>query len=125
MFLCYCGSQINFSACCEPFIQRLELPYTAEQLMRSRYSAYATQNYMYLSETAVSKLNFEPVNELDTLWERLEIINTMAGQSMDSYGEVEFKAFYLEDDKLKYIWEQSQFIKLNDQWVYSTGTILN
>lgn len=80
---------------------------------------------MYLSETAVSKLNFEPVNELDTLWERLEIINTMAGQSMDSYGEVEFKAFYLEDDKLKYIWEQSQFIKLNDQWVYSTGTILN
>ena len=42
MNLCYCNSQKSFHDCCEPYIQCLKKAPTAEALMRSRYSAYAT-----------------------------------------------------------------------------------
>lgn len=39
---CYCNSQKEFKDCCEPYIKGLEKAPTAEALIRSRYSAYAT-----------------------------------------------------------------------------------
>lgn len=38
---CVCGSQQTFALCCEPFIKQRKVATTPEQLMRSRYSAYA------------------------------------------------------------------------------------
>lgn len=48
---CYCGSAQNFAFCCLPFIEGKHKPTTAEQLMRSRYSAYciAQVDYIYHS----------------------------------------------------------------------------
>ncbi len=48
---CYCCSSKPFDECCEPFIKGDKHPSSAEQLMRSRFSAYATAHYQYILET--------------------------------------------------------------------------
>ena len=48
---CYCCSSKSFDECCEPFIKGDKHPSSAEQLMRSRFSAYATAHYQYILET--------------------------------------------------------------------------
>ena len=48
---CYCGSGNSFSDCCEPFVKGIKNAPTAEKLMRSRYSAYASQEADYLFAT--------------------------------------------------------------------------
>lgn len=45
---CYCGSAQNFAICCLPFIEGKQKPATAEQLMRSRYSAYCVAHVDYI-----------------------------------------------------------------------------
>ena len=48
---CPCGSGREFAACCAPFIQGTARAQTAEQLMRSRYVAYAMGAEDYLLRT--------------------------------------------------------------------------
>ena len=48
--LCPCGGGI-YATCCGPFIARAAIPPTAEQLMRSRYSAYTLRDEAYLRAT--------------------------------------------------------------------------
>ena len=48
---CYCQSGLNFSECCEPYLKGEKKAPTAENLMRSRYCAYATANIEYLKST--------------------------------------------------------------------------
>ena len=45
---CYCGNSIPFQDCCEPYIKGITNAPTAEKLMRSRYSAFATGAADYL-----------------------------------------------------------------------------
>jgi SEC-C motif-containing protein len=47
---CPCGGP-SFATCCGPFIEGKAVPETAEQLMRSRYAAYALRNEPYLLAT--------------------------------------------------------------------------
>jgi SEC-C motif-containing protein len=47
---CPCGGP-SYDTCCQPFIEGTALPPTAEQLMRSRYTAYALRNEHYLKAT--------------------------------------------------------------------------
>ena len=51
---CYCGSAISFEKCCEPILSGKLKATTAEAVMRSRYSAYATHNADYLIATTHS-----------------------------------------------------------------------
>ena len=48
---CPCGSGKTYDECCEPFIRGKAFPETAEQLMRSRYSAYTLQEIPYITDT--------------------------------------------------------------------------
>lgn len=45
---CPCCSGKQYSLCCAPFLAGEQLPESAEQLMRSRYTAYAMQNSDWL-----------------------------------------------------------------------------
>lgn len=63
--LCPCGSGKGFDACCGRFIVRGDLPQNAEQLMRSRYSAFALGdlNWIRLTwarEKCPEDVSFEP-----------------------------------------------------------------
>ena len=48
MKTCPCGSNLKYDECCLPLIKGDKTAITAEQLMRSRYSAYVKKEVGYL-----------------------------------------------------------------------------
>ena len=66
---------------------------TAEQLMRSRYSAYAVGDLDYVWRTWHPRTRPESVTPSDEVWTGLEIVDTVAG-AHDDEGVVEFRAHY-------------------------------
>ena len=80
---------------------------SAEELMRSRYDAYVRVDIDYLIETTLlEKRDFYNVEGIrnwasNSKWLKLEVIDTIKGGEFDSDGVVEFKAYYLENEKLK------------------------
>ncbi|MFV8376815.1 YchJ family protein [Flavobacterium sp. LB1P62] len=122
---CYCGSQKNFQECCEPIIKGIQKSSTAESLMRSRYSAYATHEVDYLLATTLvaerkyySKtgiLNWATSNQ----WLQLEIINTTGTT-------VEFKAYFLDSKLQKKIHHELSTFKFEKgSWFYVDGKFFN
>ena len=51
---CPCGSELSYAECCEPVIKGEKAAETAEQLMRSRYSAYVKTEIDYLLDLTPS-----------------------------------------------------------------------
>ena len=118
---CYCGSDIEFQNCCEPLIKGLHKAATAEALMRSRYSAYATHQADYLVVTThISQRKYHTKTEIlnwatTNKWLKLEIINT-------TENTVEFKAYFLDNALQNHIHhELSTFIFENGSWFYVDG----
>jgi SEC-C motif domain protein len=128
MEICYCSSGKNFADCCEPFLLGNAKPLTAEQLMRSRYSAYATANVEYLLKTThPSTRKFHDAESIknwanSNTWQKLEIISTETGTQTDKHGIVEFKAYYSDADSNPQIHhEVSEFKKELGKWFFVTG----
>ena len=125
--LCYCNSKKAFSECCEPIILGKQDAKTAEQLMRSRYSAYVVANVNYLMNS--HHPNTRPTKEQKSIlkwtkslsWISLEIISKQKGQPIDKEGNVEFKALYMQNGKIESIHENSYFVKENNKWYYKSG----
>ena len=80
---CSCGSGQSFEKCCGRFIDGGQIPETAEQLMRSRYSAFVAENEDYLlatwhPATRPSRVQFTS----NQRWLGLDIRQCEAGQGM-------------------------------------------
>ncbi len=129
---CPCQSGLVFSQCCAPFLNSNSaiLPETAEQLMRSRYCAYVLHNSHYLLNTwhpehRPENLIFEnmPPENSPGQWLGLKIKSTHMGLKEDDRGEVHFIARYKINGKAFRLEEKSRFVKINDQWFYTTGQI--
>ena len=124
--LCPCNSNKPYSLCCGPYHKgKVQAP-TAEALMRSRYSAYVTNNAQYVYRSW-DKNTRPPLKVLrvDSSQEfiKLEIINTTAGGSEDETGTVEFIASYIlkdssKDREIYQHHENSYFVKQNNRWFY-------
>ena len=75
---CPCGTENNFSECCEPYLKGKKFPPTAEKLMRSRYTAYVYADIDYLKNTLApeSRTDFDPVSTKDwakqAKWKKLK-----------------------------------------------------
>ena len=125
--LCPCGSNKAFSECCESFIKEVKLPETAEKLMRSRYSAYDKKEIDYLFNTTYPEYqkyyDKESIRQWAaiTVWKKLEVIRTVKGQTSDTTGQVEFKAYYSENGINKVHHELSDFKKENGKWFFQSG----
>jgi SEC-C motif-containing protein len=127
--VCPCHSGAFYVDCCQRFWATQQKPSTAEQLMRSRYTAFVLQKAQYLVET--HHPDFRSPDELKSLkksfkgmvWQGLEILNTELGQACDVTGIVEFKARFSCLGKQDVIHERSSFIKEQEQWFYTTGTM--
>jgi SEC-C motif-containing protein len=118
---CYCGNNVSFQNCCEPYIKGIKNAPTAETLMRSRYSAFATGAVDYLVNTThISKRRFH--NKKDILdwsqankWLKLEVLAS-------AENTVTFKAYYLDENlKAQVHYEHSTFKLENDKWFYVDG----
>jgi SEC-C motif-containing protein len=117
--ICFCGNSMPFSMCCEPYLTLNEKPSSAEQLMRSRYSAFVTENEAYLlmtwhSDKRPKKIAFDS----NTKWLGLKVKQCKAGLALDKHGWVKFVARYKIAGKAERIEEASYFIKDNQQWLY-------
>ncbi len=121
MSSCYCGNSVSFQDCCEPYIKGIANAPTAEKLMRSRYSAFATGAADYLINTThISKRKYH--NKRDILawsqankWLKLEVLAS-------TETTVTFKAYYLDENlKAQVHYEQSTFKLEDGKWFYVDG----
>jgi len=119
---CPCGNQKPYKECCQPYVEQLENPATAEALMRSRYTAFVLNNEDYLrfswhSDTCPKTIHLDA----ETKWLGLSIISTEGGRVSDENGRVEFVARYKNSGKAVRIHENSRFTRFEDRWVYLDG----
>ncbi len=118
---CFCGSAISFQDCCGKYIDGREKAPTALALMKSRYSAYATQQADYLLNTTHSsqRVYYSKAEILDWAmaneWQKLEIISSTENM-------VEFKAYFRDKNKVNQVhYEFSTFKQENGSWFYVDG----
>ncbi|WP_243716330.1 YchJ family protein [Actinomadura darangshiensis] len=97
---------------------------TAEELMRSRFSAFAMEDEAYLLRTWHPATRPERVGFEDGMrWTRLEIVRAEAGGPDDDKGLVEFRARYLIGAEPGELHEISRFMRHDGEWVYVRGKV--
>ncbi len=124
--LCPCESGNPFAQCCEPLILGKSQARTAEQLMRSRYTAYTRKNWDYLVKTTHASTRHASLRkelehqhqEAPAQWCGLKIVSTSAGQVADKMGKVRFEASYFFDGELMVMREHSRFKRGEGVWKY-------
>ena len=124
--LCACNSQKLFDACCGRFLNGSEKAKTPEQLMRSRYSAYALGNHgEYLLRTwfpaTARGLTAETLSQRSCDWLELEVI---AKEQNGDQGLVEFKASFRDESGARQVMhEKSVFQRIGGRWLYVGGEV--
>jgi SEC-C motif-containing protein len=124
---CPCKSRARYAGCCMPFHYGRAKPETAEQLMRSRYSAYFFRLIDYLVDTTHPDTR-EPglKEELDRTvhevnWCNLTIVSSSKGGKDDKVGKVEFVAEYFLESQRRELRENSRFKRFKGGWKYLAG----
>jgi len=137
---CPCGSTKKLSVCCQPLLDG-QPANSAEQLMRSRYTAFFLGNADYLESSTHSSLRAQQEQKEITAslqeqtWLSLRILETQKGGEKDKQGMVEFVAYYDHADHhhhhhgeacggLHQLHERAYFVKENNHWYYSRGEFL-
>ena len=121
---CPCGRERCYEQCCGPLHDGSRRAQTAEQLMRSRYSAFAAARPDYLGKTLhpASRAAFSLDATRDwierTRWTCLSIIERTGGGPLDMRGTVRFDAHYVEDSTFRTHHENSLFEKRHNIWYY-------
>ena len=116
---CPCGGG-PYAACCGRF-HAGEAALTAEQLMRSRYSAYVLNDTAYLLQSwhastrpAAAELEQEPGGK----WLGLEVKRHVP---MGDEATVEFVARYKTAGRAHRLHEVSRFVREDGAWFYVAG----
>ncbi len=130
MKLCYCHSDKPFESCCKAYLSGYSVPATAEQLMRSRYTAYVLHDVDYIIQTTHPSTRKEYDAKAikawaeSSIWQKLEIIVTRKGNGSDTVGFVEFKAYYSDAAQQSHIHhEYSTFKKVDQVWFFVEGNV--
>ena len=127
--LCPCGSGRPFEHCCRPLLDGEREAASAEELMRSRYSAYAEGRLDYIDRTYHSSQqkhrHSDAVEQAATrvTWLGLEILATEKGGPGDQQGRVDFIARYAENGVEHAMRERSRFVREQGRWVYLDGEV--
>ena len=122
--MCLCGTKKEFKECCKPLISREKVPKNALELMRSRYSAYVVADGAYLVYSTIKENRYE--NDIALIeefsnsvrWLKLDILDTNESQ-------VEFKAYYRDEEEIKVLHERSNFVYENGLLKYKDGELYN
>lgn len=125
--LCPCCSGNTYTNCCEPYLQQQIKPSTAEQLMRSRFTAFSQRNADYLINTLhPSQRKTDELRQLQesfqhTHWFKLVITETIPNTLNDNHASVTFIASFKEDNQFYDLHEHSVFLKEGAHWYYLNG----
>lgn len=126
-FDCPCGVG-HYETCCQPLHLGQAVATTAQQLMRSRYSAFAKHEIDYLVKTTAlgqqHVLDVKAISDWSKAnqWLKLDIVQ--AQEKLDKiHAQVEFKAHYVAQDQPRQIHhEVSHFVQQNGQWYFLDPT---
>ena len=97
--------------------------------MRSRYTAFAEQNWDHIKRTHAREVRDRFDRSLaesppgDVEWIGLEILGTSEGGEHDDTGIVEFAARFRADGAVRVHKEKSNFRRENGEWVYVDGEV--
>ncbi len=122
--MCICGNEKDFNECCGPIISKEKLPQSAEELMRSRYSAYVQANGEYLVYSAVKDNQYQEdialIEEFSNSveWLKLDVLEVTPNT-------VEFKAYYRDKEGIQVLHEKSNFVQEDEVWKYKDGELYN
>ncbi|TDD30317.1 hypothetical protein E1218_01800 [Kribbella turkmenica] len=116
---CPCGLDSSYADCCGRLHDGRASAATAEELMRSRYSAFAVRDAAYLLRTWAAATRPAGLRLDDDIhWTGLEILATTGGSPFHTEGTVEFRAHYELDGRPSHQQELSRFVRENGDWVY-------
>jgi SEC-C motif-containing protein len=121
---CPCCSDQPYSKCCEPLLKGKSKAKTAEDLLRSRYTAFVVGNIDYIMATHHSRTVGEVKrNELeewsrDASWMGLKLLQAEGGTDLDDKATLVFHAQYELDGKVQDHFEKSFFEKENGVWKF-------
>ncbi|XTZ40243.1 YchJ family protein [Salmonella enterica] len=124
---CPCGSAVEYSLCCQPYLSGEQVAPDPTRLMRSRYTAFVLHQVEYLIKTWHPSCNAEAFRaQLEagfprTTWRGLTVFEQAEG-SNNHEGYVSFVARFSEDGHNGAIIERSRFLQENGQWYYVDGT---
>ncbi|KMM45957.1 zinc-binding protein [Cellulomonas sp. A375-1] len=121
---CPCSSGLTYDECCAPLHHGTRTAGTAEQLMRSRFSAFAVGDAAYLlrswhPSTRPADLTLDD----DVQWYRLDVRATSGGGAFDTVGTVEFEAFHRGPGGRGSLHEVSRFVRGPEGWQYVDGDV--
>ncbi|MGO4255359.1 YchJ family protein [Marmoricola sp. RAF53] len=116
---CPCGSGTPYDVCCGPLHRQERQAATPEELMRSRYSAFAVGDGNHLFRTWHPRTRPEDVDpDPGTTWTGLEVLD--ATEDGDE-GTVEFRASWTSPAGSGVLHERSRFTRRAGRWVYVDG----
>ncbi len=119
---CNCSSSKPYSACCQPLHMQTRYAESAVELMRSRFCAFARQQYPYLLATThkdfLGNLTLERLAQDPVEWLSLEIEQE---EQQATRATVTFSAWYRSDGEIDAIHERSRFELVNQRWFYTDG----
>ena len=131
---CPCGSNRDYSECCEPVIAGNKNAATAEALMRSRYTAYVVHDIDYIVSSCDNRSENSGEDPIDyrltrdwsekSKWLGLKILAVSKGGPQDTEGTVEFEAVYERDGLRDIHHEKARFKKKGEKWIYLDGDIV-
>ena len=95
------------------------VPETAEQVMRSRYTAFAVHDEAHLLATwhpgtRPPAVPPDPARR----WTRLEVLGTSGGTVFEPAAEVEFRAHSTVGGAADVLHERSRFVRDGGHWLY-------
>jgi SEC-C motif-containing protein len=121
---CPCGSKLKYKKCCQKY-HKGALPANAEQLMRSRYSAYTLGLADYIIKTTHPD-NQDYTDDIDR-W-RAEILafsrhTTFISLSVQSFSCTGEEAYVVFEASLSsgILREKSRFVYTSGRWLYVEG----
>jgi len=90
--------------------------------MRSRFTAFARGDLAHLERSWHPSTRPADLDlDTDTVWRRLQIVDTVAGGPEHAEGVVEFRASYRAPAGAGVLHERSRFTRLEELWVYLDG----
>ncbi|MEU6124945.1 YchJ family metal-binding protein [Streptomyces sp. NPDC047123] len=123
---CPCGHPQPYEKCCARLHRGEAAASTPEELMRSRYSAFAVRDEGYLlrswhPRTRPPRVEFDPALR----WVGLDIEETTEGSAFHTTGTVTFRARYTDGGRPDSLHERSRFERVDGAWVYVDGTFID
>jgi len=121
---CPCGTAAPYDDCCGRLHRGAARAGSPQELMRSRYSAFAVGDEAYLLRTWHPDTRpAAGILDAGTRWLRLDVLATTGGGPFHAEGTVEFRAHYRAGGRAGSLHENSRFTHHEGAWVYLDGAV--